>query len=73
MSTEEKEQLVIEILGRVNDLAADAGDVFYDLAGKDLARWDDIRTMIYSIKFTLDTMHEILEEETRVAVDEMRY
>jgi hypothetical protein len=33
VSTEEKEQQVIEILDRVNEFAADAGDVFYDIAG----------------------------------------
>jgi hypothetical protein len=36
MSTEEKERRVIEILAQINEVAADAGDVFYDIAGKDL-------------------------------------
>jgi hypothetical protein len=40
MSTKEKEDQVIEMLRQINDLAADAGDVFYDIAGKDLERWD---------------------------------
>jgi hypothetical protein len=63
MSTEEKEQQIIEILRRVNELAADAGDAFYDIAGEDLKRWDDIKTLIWSIRTTLDTMVESHAEE----------
>lgn len=63
MSTEEKEQRVIELLTQINELAADAGGVFFDIAGEDLARWGDIRGFISSIKLTLDLMVETHEEE----------
>jgi len=63
MSTKEKELQVIELLDRVNGLAADAGDVFYDIAGKDLGRWDEIRTLISSIRATLDIMVKSHAEE----------
>lgn len=65
MSTKDKEHQVIEMLGRVNELAADAGNVFYDIAGKDLERWDDIRTLISSIRATLDIMVKSHKEERR--------
>jgi hypothetical protein len=58
MSTKEKEQRVIELLSQIKELAADAGDAFYDIAGKDLSRWDDIRGFISSIKLTLDIVLE---------------
>jgi hypothetical protein len=48
MNTEEKELHVIEMLRQINELAADAGDGFYDIAGKDLRQWDEIRTLIAS-------------------------
>lgn len=63
MSTKEKEDQVIEMLSQINDLAADAGDVFYDIAGKELERWDEIRTSIWSIKTTLDMMVQSHAEE----------
>jgi len=63
VSTEEKEQRVIELLTQINELAADAGDVFYDIAGEDLERWDEIRTLIWSIRTTLDIMAESHAEE----------
>jgi hypothetical protein len=63
MSTKEKEDQVIEMLRQINDLATDAGDVFYDIAGKDLERWDEIRTSIWSIKATLDMMVQSHAEE----------
>jgi len=65
MSTKEKEQRVIELLSEINELAADAGDAFYDIAGKDLARWDEIRGFISSIKLTLDIIVKSHKEERR--------
>jgi hypothetical protein len=65
LSTKEKEQQVIEILGHINELAADAGDAFYDIAGQDLEDWDEIRILIRSIKATLDIILKSHEEEKR--------
>jgi uncharacterized membrane protein len=59
------EQRVIEILEKVNDLAADAGDAFYDIAGEDLKDWDEIRVLIRSIQATLDNILQSHEEERR--------
>ena len=63
MSAKEKERQDIEMLRRVNDLAADAEDVFYDIAGKDLGWRDEIRTLIASIRATLDVMVKSRAEE----------
>ncbi len=65
MSTTKKEQQVIEILRRVNDSVADAGAIFYDIAGMDLENWDEIRRVIWSIKTTLDIMVASHKEEKR--------
>ena len=50
MSTREKEQRVIDLLTQINELAADAGDAFYDIAGKDLAKWKEIRGVSFRQK-----------------------
>jgi hypothetical protein len=65
LSTEEKEQQFIEILGRINELAADAGDAFYDITGEDLQKWDEITASIFSIKETLYIIIESHQEEKR--------